>query len=72
MKKKKCEFVGDENTVDGEIVPCRYNAVVQMRLRGVEAIGFGNKPCVCSKHMDLMLSPTVKAAGRDWQIDRYL
>lgn len=68
---KKCEFVGDENTVRGRIIPCGRNATVRMRLRGVDAISMGKK-CVCAKHMELLLSPGVRAAGRDWQIDSHL
>lgn len=71
MSKLKCEFVGDANTKDGRVVPCTRNANVRMRLRGVDAILMGKK-CVCTKHMELLLSPDVKAAGRDWQIDTYL
>jgi hypothetical protein len=67
----KCEFVGDANTVDGRIVPCTRNATVRLRLRGVDAILMGKK-CVCPKHMELLLSPEVRVAKRDWQIDTYL
>jgi hypothetical protein len=67
----KCEFTGDENTRQGRLVACREKAVVQMRLRGLEGIPIG-KPEVCERHMWLMLSGEVRAAGRDWQIDRWL
>lgn len=69
--KKKCEFVGDANTKKGRIVPCKNNATVRMRLRGVDAIFMGKK-CVCQKHMEILLSPETKVAKRDWQIDTYL
>lgn len=71
QKSKKCEFVGDENTRNGVIVPCSRNATARMRLCGMDLIYMGKK-CVCPKHMALLLSPDVKAAGRDWQIDTYL
>lgn len=70
-KPKKCEFVGDANTVNGHIVPCVRKATVRMRLRNLDSIAMGKK-CVCQKHMELLLSPEVRAANRDWQIDAYL
>lgn len=70
-----CEFVGDANTkmVRGRatVVPCKNPAAVLMRLRGFDVVIMGKKS-VCPDHMDLLLSPETKAAGRDWQIDRFL
>lgn len=66
-----CQFVGDENTVNGRIIPCTGKSVVRLRLRGIDAILIGKK-FVCQKHMTLLLSREVKDAGRDWMIDRWL
>ena len=67
-----CQFVGDANTVNGRVIPCAAEAVALMRLRGVDQIAFGYKPRVCREHMVLMLSERVRAAGREWLIDRFL
>ena len=67
----KCQFVGNANIRNGKIIPCRRNATVRMRLRGMDAILMGKK-CVCDSHSQLLLSPEIRAAGREWQIDSHL
>jgi hypothetical protein len=71
MKYRACEFVGDANTVAGRLVPCKNAGSVVMRLQGLEVIYMG-KPCVCLEHMELLVSETVRATGRIWQIDHFL
>ena len=71
MNGRLCQFRGDANTENGQLVPCSRKAEVVMRIRGIEGIAMG-KPAVCSAHMELLLSTKVRSAGRDWQIDHWL
>ena len=70
----QCQFVGDQNTVNGRIVPCPNEATAVMRPTGIAALqSLGRaKPHVCDAHMRLMMSPKVRAAGKEWGIDHFV
>lgn len=70
-----CEFEGDANTVKGRLVRCPNVATVVMRPGGNDTLTWSMsgraKPRVCDEHMQIMISPEVRAS-RQWSVDHFV